>query len=144
MATGTGGVIVVNEEKIRIMTRLALYEDKVSQTELKEGGYYKSDYIRAHLMTAIWSYTVAFVLMLALLALYHFEYLVSDVGMQDIRSLSVAVAAIYLLVLLCCIFFSVTVSSVQYNQLQKKRKEYYNELKRLEAFYNQNKEGGNG
>lgn len=135
---------MVNEEKVRIMTKLASYEKGVSKEEIKEGGFFKADYIRSHLIVTIWSYSVAFILILFLLGLYYFDYLVSDAGMQEIRSLTIAIAVIYVLVLLCCIFFTVTIYSSRYNQTQKKRKEYYNELKRLEAFYVQSREGGNG
>lgn len=135
---------MVNEEKVRIMTKLASFEKGVSKDEIREGGLFKSDYIRSHLIVTIWSYSVAFILILFLLGLYYFDYLVSDAGIREIRSLAIAIAAIYVLVLLCCIFFTVTIYSSRYQQTQKKRKEYYNELKRLEAFYVQSREGGNG
>ena len=135
---------MVNEEKLRIMTRLASYEKNISEKELKEGGYYKSDYIRSHLLVTIWSYSVAFVLLLALTALYHFDYLVSAMDSRQMRSLILAAVAIYILLLLGCIFFTITIGSARYNRLQKRRKEYYQELKKLEAFYRKSREEGNG
>ena len=44
---------MVNEEKIRIMTQIALDEEKKYKTEIEESGYYKSDYIRAHVISAV-------------------------------------------------------------------------------------------
>lgn len=135
---------MVNEEKLRIMTRLASYEKSVSEKEQKEGGYYKSDYIRSRLLVTIWSYSVAFILLLTLIALYHFDYLVSVVDIWEMRSLILGVAAVYILLMLGCIYFTITVCSKKYNQTQKRRKEYYHELKKLEAFYTQSREEGNG
>lgn len=135
---------MVNEEKLRIMTRLASYEKNVSEREQREGGYYKSDYIRSHLLVTVWSYSVAFILLSALIALYHFDYLVSAMDIGEMRNLILAAVAVYVLLLLGCIFFTITVYSRLYNRIQKKRKEYYQELKKLEAFYGKSREEGNG
>ena len=53
---------MVNEEKLRIMTQIALDETKRHKTEIKEGGYYKLDYIRAHIISVVWNLTLAYVL----------------------------------------------------------------------------------
>ncbi len=135
---------MVNEEKIRIMTKLTSLENGDSKGELRDSGYYKSDYIRLRLIRTIGSYSIAYVLIIALVALYHFDYLVSGIGIQDIRSMIITVVALYLLLVLTCVFFTVTIYSKKYSQVQKKQKEYYKEIKKLEAFYDQSKEGGNG
>ena len=63
------GIHMVNEEKLRIMVNLARYEQEPLHTELKEAGYYRIDYIRSHLLVTLWSYSVAYVLVLLLVAL---------------------------------------------------------------------------
>ena len=136
------GIVMVNEEKLRIMIELARYEKKPVKTAIKESGYYRMDYIRAHLLVTIWSYSIAYVLLLFLIALYHFEYLLSEIRLPEIRSLALAALAVYLLLLLGCAFFTVLIYSSKYNQTQKKRREYLTELKKMEVFYNQGREGG--
>ncbi len=131
---------MVNEEKIRIMTRLTSLENGDSGGEIRDSGYFKSDYIRLRLIRTIGSFSIAYVLILGLVALYHFDYLVSGIGMQDIRSMLITVVALYLLLVLLCIFFTVTIYSKKYSYVQKKRKEYYKEIKKLEACYDQSNE----
>ena len=58
------GIRMVNEEKLRIMVNLARYEQEPLHTELKEAGYYRIDYIRSHLLVTLWSYSVAYVLVI--------------------------------------------------------------------------------
>ncbi len=135
---------MVNEEKIQIMTKLTSMENDDLNREIKDGGYYKSDYIRLRLIRTIGSYSIAYVLMIALVALYHFDYLVSDMVIQDIRGVIIAVVALYLLLIFTCVVLTITIYSKKYSQAQKKQKEYYRELKKLEDFYSQSKEGGNG
>ena len=86
---------MVNEEKLRIMVNLARYEQEPLHTELKEAGYYRIDYIRSHLLVTLWSYSVAYVLVLLLVALYHFEYIFSKVRLPDIGSLAIGALAVY-------------------------------------------------
>ena len=135
---------MVNEEKIQIMTKLTSMENDDLNREIKDCGYYKSDYIRLRLIRTIGSYSIAYVLMIALVALYHFDYLVSDMVIQDIRGVIIAVVALYLLLIFTCVVLTITIYSKKYSQAQKKQKEYYRELKKLEDFYSQSKEGGNG
>lgn len=135
---------MVNEEKLRTMTRLASYEKNVSEKEQREGGYYKSDYIRSHLIVTLGSYSVAFLLLLVLIALYHFDYLVSVADIREMRNLILTAAAVYILLMLGCIFFTITTYSEKYHRAKKKRKEYIRELKKLETFYRQSREEGNG
>lgn len=136
--------LMVNEEKVRIMTRLASMEKGAGKDVIKEGGYYKADYIRSHVLVSVWSYTVGYILILALGALYHLEYLISEAGVAVYRNLAWMAGTIYVLILFGCIFFTTLISSARYTRQQKKQKEYLYELKQLEAFYAQNKEGGNG
>ena len=121
------GIHMVNEEKLRIMVNLARYEQEPLHTELKEAGYYRIDYIRSHL----------------LVALYHFEYLFSKVRLPDIGSLAIGALAVYLLILLGCTFFTVLISSAKYHRIQSKRRAYLTELKKMELFYEQSREVGN-
>lgn len=137
-----GRLDMVNEEKLRIMTNLAKNGEPPHKQEIQEAGYYPVDYIRTHLLSTVWSYSIAYVLLLLLIALYHFEYLMSALRLQEMRSLVVAVFAVYLLVLLGCSFFTVLIYSRKYHQIQKKRRDYLLELKKLETLYAQSKEGG--
>jgi hypothetical protein len=133
---------MVNEEKLRIMTGLARYEQGSSEKEIKEAGYYPVDYIRTHLLSTVWSYSIAYLLLLLLIALYHFEYLMSAIRLQEIKSLVVAAVAVYLLILLGCSFFTVLIYSRKYHHIQKKRRDYLVELKKMEVYYSPDKEGG--
>lgn len=134
------GIRMVNEEKLRIMVNLARYEQEPLHTELKEAGYYRIDYIRSHLLVTLWSYSVAYVLVLFLIALYHFEYLLSKVRLPEIGSLAAGALAVYLLILLGCAFFTVIIYSTKYHRIQNKRRAYLAELKKMELFYEQSRE----
>ena len=131
---------MVNEEKLRIMVNLARYEQEPLHTE-EEAGYYRIDYIRSHLLVTLWSYSAAYVLVLCLVALYHFEYLLSKVRLPEIGSLVIGALAIYLLILLGCAFFTVIIYSARYHRIQNKRRAYLAEIQKMKLFYEQSREG---
>ncbi len=133
---------MVDEEKVRIMTRIASYEQKERIQEIEEGGYYESDYIRSRLFPIIWSYTVAYALLLLLIALYHLDFLTSSLSMAECRELAAAALVIYILLILVSVFLWTLHFAAGYERSQKLRKEYYGELKKLEQYYVQNREGG--
>ena len=101
---------MVDEEKVRIMTRIASFEQKEDIEEIKESGYYKSDYIRSHLLEVIWSYSIAYFLVILLVGVYNLDYLSSSINVTGYRELVIIVVAIYLILLVCCI----AVASVHY------------------------------
>ncbi len=134
---------MVNEDKIRIMTRLASFEKKMGEDELKKASYYQSDYIRAHLLVTIWSYTMGYILVVGLFALYYLDYLTSVASFADMRNLGMATLAIYILIMAGCVFFSISYSSRKYVKLRRKLREYEEMLVELSVYYDQGKEGNN-
>lgn len=135
---------MVDEEKVRIMTKIASYEQKESKEVIKEGGYNKSDYIRSHLLVVIWSYSIAYFLLLLLLTMYHLDFLATSISLFGYRELAVAALAVYLLLVFGCCIIGAVYYAARYDRNRRRRKEYFSELKMLETFYTQNKEGGNG
>ena len=57
---------MLNNEKISIMTKLALYEQKNAKSEIKYSKYYRSDYLAIKMIKSFVAVTIAYALMLAL------------------------------------------------------------------------------
>ncbi len=133
---------MVNEEKLRIMTQIALDETKRHKTEIKEGGYYKLDYIRAHIISVVWNLTLAYVLILFLIALYNADYIFVNVASLEYDRLGFIVLGIYVGILVLGILFSYFHFKKEYAKNLFILKGYYTNLKKLDEFYtqNQNKE----
>ena len=71
---------MVNEEKVRIMAQIALDETKYHKKEIREGEYDKSDYVRSHVISAIWNVTISYIFILCLIALYYADYIFLNVA----------------------------------------------------------------
>ena len=71
---------MVNEEKVKIMNRLAMYEHGEGRKYLPVSRYYRSDYIGLALIRNFFLVTIGYILGLAGVAAYFSEYLMDNVN----------------------------------------------------------------
>ena len=74
---------MVNEEKVRLMTRLAMYEQSTGKEDLEKGRYFKSDYVKYNCLKTLVSTTILFVIVVAA---YLLQYGQTDHGACRYRS----------------------------------------------------------
>lgn len=133
---------MVNEEKVRLMTKLALDETVFFKEEIEQGKFYRSDYIRARTVKVLWGYSISYLLVLALIALYHLEYLFVNVVRLDFQRLAFVIGGIYIALLLAFMLFCMLYYSAKYTRSRRNLRLYMAQLKELEEFYAKSKEGG--
>lgn len=132
---------MVNEKKVRLMTQLALEETKYCKTEIAEAGYYRSDYIRSRTLHVLLGVTLSYLLIIALIVLYHMEYLLLNLVKLDYRSLVLIAVGIYVGLAVVCIAAAIIYYSNQYKRNRRKLRIYMAGLKKLEEFYAEDQEG---
>ncbi|MDD7403608.1 MAG: hypothetical protein SO170_05915 [Butyribacter sp.] len=131
---------MVNEEKVRIMTQIALDETKNHKKEISEGEYYKSDYIRSHVISAVWNITVSYFLFVCLAVIYHADYIFVNVARLHYEVIGFLVLGIYAFIVLLSILLSYLIYSKKYIKNKKVLDDYCSKLEELEHFYEQNGE----
>ena len=87
---------MINEEKVKIMDRLAVYEKQEGRKYLPVSKYYRSDYIGLALIKNFFLVTIGYGLILAVIAAYNLEYLLDNVHKMDLISLGVVVLGGYI------------------------------------------------
>ena len=75
---------MLNEEKIKIMNKLAMYEQGEGKKYLPVSRYYRSDYIGLALIKNFFLVTIGYCLILAGIAAYFGEYLVDNIHKMDL------------------------------------------------------------
>lgn len=126
---------MVDEQKVRIMAKIAWYEQEECKKELKDSKYYKNDYIRLHVLKAVLSMTIGYILILGMIMVYNMDYLVMNAVKLDYRGIGYTVLGLYLLFLLVYAVGAAIGYSVRYDKNIKKLRRYYAELKRLRKYY---------
>ena len=101
---------MLNEEKIKIMNKLAMYEQGEGKKYLPVSKYYRSDYIGLAMIKNFFLVTIGYCLVLAGIAAYFGEYLIDNIHKMNLVSVGVEAILGYVVVL---IFFSV-LTYIQY------------------------------
>ena len=78
---------MLNEEKIKIMNKLAMYEQGEGKKYLPVSRYYRSDYIGLAMIKNFFLVTIGYCLILAGIAAYFAEYLIDNVHKMNLVSL---------------------------------------------------------
>lgn len=134
---------MLNEEKIRQMTELALLKKSKGEQMFEIDNYFKEDYVGKHMLRSFFVYTVCFVLVVVLAILYNLENLMSS--MNPIGLLSVVYILIYVLGLLRFEIITYRFFSKKYDEAQKDLKIYNDRLNYFEKkFDNKDKLQNNG
>ena len=126
---------MLNEEKIKIMNKLAMYEQGEGKKYLPVSRYYRSDYIGLALIKNFFLVTIGYCLVLAGIAAYFGEYLVDNIHKMDLVALGRNAVIGYVVVLVVFSVATYIQYSVRYHKAKKSVKEYYQELTQLNKIY---------
>ena len=100
---------MINEEKVKIMTKLAMYEQGKGRKYLPVSRYYRSDYIG--------------------------EYLLENIHKMNLVALGAYIIIGYLVVLIVYSVLTYIQYSVKYHRAKKSVREYYGQLTSLSKIY---------
>ena len=126
---------MLNEEKIKIMNKLAMYEQGEGKKYLPVSRYYRSDYIGLALIKNFFLVTIGYCLILAGIVAYFGEYLVDNIHKMDLVAVGRNAVIGYVVVLVVFSVATYIQYSVKYHKAKKSVKEYYQELTQLNKIY---------
>lgn len=126
---------MLNNRKVRLMTRLAMYEQKEGREDIRLSKYFRTDYVRLQVLKTVVALTAGYLLLLLILVVYHSEYLIRNAVGLNYRAMIVQYAGIY--VILLAVYCSVaTVGYIlHYRASRKKLAKYFRMLRRLRSIY---------
>ena len=126
---------MINEEKVRLMTRLAAYEQGEGRKYNNISGYFRTDYISSHLLRSFIAGTFAFVAVIGVFLFYNFETIMEDIYNIDLLALGKKAGTTYLTFMGIYMIFSYALALVRYNKAKDSIRGYYANLKKLEKYY---------
>ena len=127
---------MLNENKVKMMTKMSIYEKNEGKTMLKTAKYFKGDYVSLGVLKTVISVTVAFVIIVILFALYQADSLTQNVNSIDYASMGKSIAGYYIAFIITFGIISVVVYSSKYENSRKEMKKFFLRLNKLERFYN--------
>lgn len=124
---------MLNEERIILMTRLASYEQKKGKKNIQISRYFRSDYLIMQMLKTVLYATVAYVMLLGLYVLYHFETLTENLYQMDLIGFVQKIVMAYGVVTVASCVVTYIVYSFRYRRAKKSLKVFMQNLKKLGA-----------
>ena len=126
---------MVNEDRIKLMTRMAAYEKEEHKVNKKIVSFFRSDYISMQMLKSVIFTTIAFLIMFGLYILYDFELFMKEIYQMDMFEFAKSVIIIYVIFLGVILLITYVVSLYRYNRALQSTKLYYANLKKLSRIY---------
>ncbi len=126
---------MLNEEKIKIMNKLAMYEQGEGKKYLPVSRFYRSDYIGLAMIRNFFVVTIGYCLVLAGIAVYFGEYLIDNIHKMDLVSIGMVAVFGYVAVLVIFSVLTYIQYTVKYHMAKKSVKNYYEDLTQLNKIY---------
>jgi len=126
---------MLNEKKIRLMTKLALFEEKEGREDIKLDRYYRIDYIRYQVMKTMMCVTAGCFLIVLSIVIYQAEYILDNITTIHYKTIGMYALLGYLFLLILYSFVTGIISYFNYERAKKKMKRYKKNLKTLRLFY---------
>lgn len=130
-----GGADMIHQDKIKIMTQIALYEKKNGKKDLAMYSFHREDYIGWQALKTFFAVTAAYVLIIGLIVLWNLEVIISHFDTFDYRQIIILAVTGYLCVLLFYLKITVTGSRDRYNEMRPRVRRYFRGLKKMKSFY---------
>lgn len=126
---------MLNNDKIKLMTKLALYEQSNGKKSLPASKYYKDDYLGLKLINSAIVATLAFLLTLVCIVFVNIETLIYDITTIDLVNVGRIVTVCYIAFMVLYLTISYIVYKIKYNMIKDEVKEYDDTLKALYGIY---------
>lgn len=131
---------MLNDKKIRLMTKLARFEDCDGKEELKIDRYYRVDYIRYQVLKSVLCVTLGYILVILSILVYQSEYVMDNITAINYRKIGFYMVTVYLFILLFYSFITGIISYFHYERAKTKLKKYKKNLKTLRILYKEGSE----
>ena len=126
---------MLDERKVKLMTRLAMYEQTQGKEDFKISEYYRKDYTGMHVLFSIFWGTVGYAGIIALIILAGLQSLMENMSMQIVVTAGIAAVAGYLAVIIVYAVITGHIYNKRHKDARQRVKMYNHDLTKLLKMY---------
>lgn len=126
---------MLDKNKVKLMTELALYEQTQGKEDFRISEYYRKDYAGIHTICSFLWVTVGFICVAALLALSGMDALLSKLSVGLIITLGLMAVAAYLAIVIVYAVITSHIYNKKHRDARQRVKRYNHNLTRLLKMY---------
>lgn len=128
---------MIDPKKIRLMTKLAIYEKQEGEEDISIGKYYRADYVRMNILKTILAVTFGYLLLVLMIVIYHSEFLLDKALVLNYSLLGKKLLGYYLFLLVVYIGAVGVGYTVSYTHSRERLAKYYKMLGKLKKIEEQ-------
>ena len=126
---------MVNEDRVKKLYKVAVYEQNEEKEHRQAGLYYRSDYIGKEVVKSFFTGTFAFAGLVVLWMAINAEDLINRINDLDFKSIGITIGVLYVAFLAVYIFVTIVVYASRYKAGRKEVHEYMSHLKEVGRIY---------
>lgn len=127
---------MVNEEKVKLMTKLAIFESNEGKKQMPLCNYYKKDYVKLNVLKTIIFATIGYFLIVLGYFVVDMESLLSRFDKLNYKNIAILLIVGYILFILFYFLVAKVYYSKKYEKAKSNLTQYNSELKKLKEYYN--------
>lgn len=125
---------MINEEKVKLMTKIQLFEDSEKEA-IHASHFYQGDYLILHMIQSFLAYTVMFVIVMGITILYNLEMILTNYSLDMLIETGKELAISYAVLLVPTMILSCVIYWFRYRRYRRKIRSHVSRLRQLEGFY---------
>lgn len=126
---------MINEEKIKLMTKLASYEQREGRKAFFMNKLFKRDYVSVQMIKTAAITTISYFILLFLWVVFEVDYFMKNISTINIIAMGVIIIIIYVLFMVFYLILAYYYYTRKYKQIKKNLIEYNENLKALHKMY---------
>ena len=131
---------MVNENKVKLMTKMAMYESNEGREDLKISSYYRQDYVSLQtIITVLWI-TLGYAIAVGIGAVLFLEKIMEKLDLTLMIVLFACLVSGWLILMIVYGFFASSFYQKKHRNARKRVKKFNHDLTRLNRKYEREKE----
>jgi hypothetical protein len=126
---------LIQVEKLKTMTQLALYEKKQGKQDFSVFRYRREDYIHFEKIKTVIAATAAFLIIGGFLAAWNIEVILSHFDTYNYKQIGAVILVAYIVFLIFYIRIVANQSRERYNTVRPRMRRYHRNLNQMTQFY---------
>lgn len=126
---------MLNENKVKVMTKMAMYESGQGAQDMKINSYYKRDYVSFRTLVSVIWVTIGYFMIVALGAGIFLDEILKRLTLDFIIMFIIAIVALYLAILLLYVIGASRFYKKKYSDARQRLKKFNHNLTRLNRMY---------
>jgi hypothetical protein len=126
---------LIQVEKLKTMTQLALYEKQQGKQDFSVFRYRREDYIHFEKIKTVIAATAAFLIIGGFLAAWNIEVILSHFDTYNYKQIGVVILVAYIVFLIFYIRIVANQSRERYNTVRPRMRRYHRNLNQMTQFY---------